>query len=131
MEFYEFVIGFLGAVASICTIFWTFVGWAKTPDEIKTKVKAQLRWLGSTAYNTWAIIGAVVVSAANINEIVKFATSAEPLTRPDVLLLLMYLWNAVAYGFAGLIIAALWAKKKKSVSAEKIGKTEQEKTGLE
>jgi len=55
---------------------------------------------------------------ANISQIVDFATSTAPLTRPDVLNLLMYVWNSFAYGFFGLIALGVWIKdmldKKKS-----------------
>ncbi|MBV6753700.1 hypothetical protein KV580_25620 [Pseudomonas chlororaphis] len=108
----------LAAVASVLVIFGSYVNWIDKSEETKSRVKKQLKKLGSTAYMSLAIIAGLGASAANISQIVDFATSSAPLTRPDVLNLLMYVWNSFAYGFFGLVALGVWIKdildKKKS-----------------
>lgn len=108
----------LAAVASVLVIFGSYVNWIDKSEETKSRVKKQLKKLGSTVYMSLAIIAGLGASAANISQIVDFATSSAPLTRPDVLNLLMYVWNSFAYGFFGLVALGVWIKdildKKKS-----------------
>jgi len=108
----------LAAVASVSVIFGSYVNWIDKSEETKSRVKKQLKKLGSTAYMSLAIIAGLGASAANISQIVDFATSSAPLTRPDVLNFLMYVWNSFAYGFFGLVALGIWIKdildKKKS-----------------
>ncbi|QLG93294.1 hypothetical protein HZF02_15570 [Pseudomonas yamanorum] len=107
------IYNFLGAVASVCTIFWTYVSWVKTEDGTKEKIKAHIRKLGSRAAKTWAVIASLGASAANISKIVEFGTSTDPITRAEILSLLMYIWSSFFYGFAGLLVIGLWIKQVK------------------
>lgn len=74
------------------------------------------------AYRWGSYIGCAVIGAASIIEIYKFGTSAEPLTRKDVLWLLLNIWNGVAYIGSGIALAAIWAKldrnKEQKVEAD-------------
>lgn len=62
------------------------------------------------AYRWSAYIGCAVIGAASVIEIYKFGTSPAPLTRKDVLWLLLNIWNGVAYVGCGIALVAVWQK---------------------
>lgn len=91
----------LQAVAAIAGL---VIGYISLSHQKRAEVRTvAIRW---TAYS--CAIGIVVVSVV---QIVKFGTSDEPLTRKDVLWLLMNLWNALIYGHFGLFLAGYWIGK--------------------
>lgn len=53
---------------------------------------------------------AIVIGGISILEIYKFGTSTVPMTRLDVLWLLLNLWNAIAYLGCGIALALVWRK---------------------
>ncbi|ROM24667.1 hypothetical protein [Pseudomonas protegens] len=112
----------LGFAALVVTIFGTYLSWVDKAEETKIKIKKSLKKLGSTAYFALGVLMAFGASAVNIFEIVAFGLSTAPITRPDVLTLLMNIWIAFAYGFFGLVAILLQIKaqieKRKSAEAE-------------
>jgi hypothetical protein len=66
------------------------------------------------AYRWGSYIGCAVIGVASAIEIYKFGVSSEPLTRKDVLWLLLNIWNGVAYFGCGIALAAIWSKQDKS-----------------
>jgi len=75
--------------------------------ELKKKVS---RWGSYT--------GAAVVGVASIIEVYKFGTSDAPITRRDVLWLLLNIWNGVAYIGCGVALAMVWHKLDRKQKAE-------------
>ena len=75
--------------------------------------------LKSKAYRWGGYAGALFVGIASIIEVVKFGTSEAPITRPDVLWLLVNIWNALAYLGCGVMLAVVWHKLDREAQAEK------------
>ena len=71
-------------------------------------------------YRWGTYAGALVVGIASIMEVVKFGTSEAPVSRRDVLWLLLNLWNAVAYLGCGITVALVWHKLDRKAKAEQI-----------
>jgi hypothetical protein len=63
-------------------------------------------------------LGAAVIGGASVFEIYKFGTSTEPMTRRDVLWLLLNLWNAIAYIGCGIALAVVWRKLDNKAKAD-------------
>lgn len=112
----------LGFAAVVIAIFTTYLNWVDKTEETKFKIKKTLKKLGSTTYFACGVLMAFGASVVNIFEIAAFGSSTAPMTRLDVLVLLMNIWNAFAYGFFGLIAVLLQIKarieKRKSAEAE-------------
>lgn len=112
----------LGFIAVVVAIFGTYLSWVDKAEETKVKIKKTLKKLGSTVYFAFGVLMTFGASAVNIIEIAAFGSSTAPMTRPDVLALLMNIWNAFAYGFFGLVAVLLQIKaqieKRKSAEAE-------------
>lgn len=70
------------------------------------------------AYRWGSYIACSVIGMASVFEIYKFGTSDNPLTRKDVLWLLLNIWNGVAYIGCGIALAAIWHKLDRDKNAE-------------
>ncbi|MCS3467410.1 MFS-type transporter involved in bile tolerance (Atg22 family) [Pseudomonas sp. JUb42] len=70
-------------------------------------------------YRGTAVLSAIAVGLASITNVIGFGISDAPLTRHDVLWLLLNIWNAIAYAGCGIGLAAYWYgqnQKAKAVS---------------
>lgn len=96
--------GLVQAGAAIVALIFTYM---KLSGQQKRQVKTFIFRVG-------ACLGAFIVFASSVIEIVKFGTSNLPLTRHDVLWLLTNLWNGAFYGLSGLVLAIYWSRHRKS-----------------
>jgi hypothetical protein len=89
--------------AAIATAIYGYV-------RLSHKRRAEVRTI---AYRWGSYIGCAAVGAASAIEIYKFGISSDPLTRRDVLWLLLNIWNGVAYFGCGIALAAVWSRQDK------------------
>ncbi len=94
--------------AAIATVVY---GYVRLSHKRRAEVKA-------IAYRWGSYIGCAIIGGASIIEIYKFGTSADPITRRDVLWLLLNLWNAIAYIGCGIALAAIWHRMDKRKAEE-------------
>lgn len=61
---------------------------------------------------------ALIIGGSSVLNIYKFGTSTEPVTRLEILWLLLNLWNAIVYIGCGLALALIWRKVDNKAKAE-------------
>lgn len=91
----------LAAIAAVVSIFGAIKGWILTAEEDRQKVLQHWkRWLSFTSVLI-AVVGATTVGLASAWQVFEFGFSDAPITRRDVLMLLINMFNCWAYlGFA-------------------------------
>jgi hypothetical protein len=80
-----------------------FLGYIALSQKRRAEAKIiAVRWV--------SYIIALVIGGSSVLNIYKFGTSTEPVTRLEILWLLLNLWNAIAYLGCGLALALIWRK---------------------
>ncbi|MET3052088.1 hypothetical protein ABXV19_09700 [Pseudomonas alkylphenolica] len=111
MEIFYAVTAALGAIGSIATIVQAISGWVKTAPEQRAEVIRRLKVFGVYVYYSWAVAGALMITVVSIAGVVRFGTSSEALSRNDVLMLVLDIWNGVFYFLSAVVILAFWRKQ--------------------
>ncbi len=107
----EMLMAAVGVIGLIGTLFGILVAIIALSAEKRSELKKVLRTIWRHLTKTLVpLLMALVCVAANCWEIYQFSIPDSPPTRGDVLLLLINIWNAVAYFFFGMVLFLFWLK---------------------
>lgn len=95
------VIGFLGLL----------IAWVGLKPEARAELKRILKSIGGHSAKLTAALAAVFTSSMNGWEIYLFGVAETAPTRADILILLLTLWNTIAYFFCAMWIFVVWLKE--------------------
>lgn len=87
----------LAAIAALVTIVRGLAALILMPPEnYQTIIRRMKKWLSTAAMITLVVLG-LTVGLASGWQVIKFGLSTDPLTRKDVWMLMLNMWNTLAY----------------------------------
>jgi hypothetical protein len=95
------VVTTVGAVGTL------MMGWVQLTHQKRLELRA---W----AFKVWITLSILLMVGSGTWEIIKFGRSDAPLTRLDVLWLLVNIWNALVYLAVGVALAAYWTSPNRN-----------------
>ena len=87
-----------------------FIAWLFAPTNATGRALRRLRIMGSFLYRGLALVGAVAMLISSAYEFYKFAYSAAPIARLEVVGLFFYMLNFFVYLVATVAIVAIWSR---------------------
>ena len=96
------VVTIIGAIGPL------MIGWVQLNARKKRELRA---WL----FKIWIFLSVLVLLISAVWEIVQFGISDAPLTRKDVLWLLVNAWNATMYLGLSVAFAAYWTNPRRNI----------------
>jgi hypothetical protein len=118
-ELVSLAVGVAGVLAGFVAIPAFALMWIQASEDHKKRFRRFWAKLGQKAYRIWVYLSCAVLVATGVGKVTQFATSVEPMTRPDVLLLLMNLMSLTVFSVMSLIVIVSFqlTDKKKSALA--------------
>lgn len=93
----------LDVVQGVAAVGALLFGYVKLTSHQRRQVKA-------ISFKMLGLLGSAIITAASIREIIGFGISEQPISRRDVLWLLLNIWNGFAYGICALGIIIYWVR---------------------
>ena len=91
--------------------------WVKASDEEKAKWQKLRKVMGRKIYRFWTYVSAIVLIAQGVWKIVEFALSTSPVTRIDILLLLLNCLSLAVFTATALGVYVYWALQDRADAA--------------
>ena len=119
-ELVSLAVGVAGVLAGLVAVPAFVLMWIQASEDQKKRFRRFWAKLGQKAYRIWVYLSCAVLVATGVGKVTQFATSVEPMTRPDVLLLLMNLMSLTVFSVISLVVVVgfqLTDKKKSALAA--------------
>jgi len=118
-ELVSLAVSVAGVLAGLVAVPAFVLMWIQATEEQKKRFRRFWAKLGQKAYRVWVYLSCAILVATGIGKVTQFATNVEPMTRPDVLLLLMNLMSLTVFSVMSLIVIVNFqlTDKKKSALA--------------
>ncbi|VVP53101.1 hypothetical protein [Pseudomonas fluorescens] len=121
-ELVSLAVGVAGVLVGFVAVPAFALMWIQASEYHKKRFRKFWAKLGQKAYRIWVYLSCAVLVATGVGKVTQFATSVEPMTRPDVLLLLMNLISLTVFSVMSLIVVVNFhlIDKKKSALAPRL-----------
>lgn len=121
-ELVSLAVGVAGVLAGLVAVPAFVLMWMQATEEQKKRFQRFWTKLGQKAYRVWVYFSCAILVATGIGKVTQFATSAEPMTRADVLLLLMNLMSLTVFSVISLVVVVSFqlTDKNKSILAQNL-----------
>ncbi|MGX1184761.1 putative membrane protein [Pseudomonas sp. F-14 TE3623] len=118
-ELVSLAVGVAGVLAGLVAVPAFVLMWTQATEDQKERFRRFWAKLGQKAYRVWVYLSCAVLVATGVGKVAQFATNSAPMTRLDVLLLLMNLMSLTVFSVVSLVVIVGFqlTDKKKSAHA--------------